>query len=37
MVEGTAEVVALNASVDQPKVKVIKVEKVTGEIPLSEA
>ena len=37
MVEGTAEVVALNASVDQPKVKVIKVEKVIGEIPLSEA
>ena len=35
--EGTAEVSALNAAVDTPKVKVIATNKVTGEIPLSEA
>jgi len=35
--EGTAEVVALNATVDAPKVKVTAVNKVTGEVPLSEA
>ncbi len=35
--EGTAEVVALNATVDTPKVKVTAVNKVTGEVPLSEA
>jgi electron transfer flavoprotein alpha subunit len=36
-VEGTAEVVSLNATVDIPKVKVAAVNKVTGEVPLSEA
>ncbi len=35
--EGIAEVVALNATVDTPKVKVTAVNKVTGEVPLSEA
>ncbi len=35
--EGTAEVVALNATVDAPKVKVTAVNKVSGEISLSEA
>jgi electron transfer flavoprotein alpha subunit len=35
--EGTAEVVSLNATVDTPKVKVAAVNKVTGEVPLSEA
>jgi electron transfer flavoprotein alpha subunit len=35
--EGTAEVAELNVAVDQPKVKVTAVNKVTGEIPLSEA
>jgi electron transfer flavoprotein alpha subunit len=36
-VEGVAEVATLNATVDTPKVKVIATNKVTGEIPLSEA
>lgn len=35
--EGTAEVVALHASADTPKVKVTATNKITGEIPLSEA
>jgi len=35
--EGVAEVVPLNASVDTPKIKVSTTNKVTGEIPLSEA
>lgn len=35
--EGVAEVVSFNASVDTPKVKVTAVNKVTGDIPLSEA
>ncbi len=35
--EGAAEVVVFNASVDTPKVKVTAVNKVTGDIPLSEA
>lgn len=35
--EGTAEVVALNATVEASKVKVTAVNKVTGEVPLSEA
>jgi electron transfer flavoprotein alpha subunit len=35
--EGTAEVATLNISVDAPKVKVTAHDKVTGEIPLSEA
>ena len=35
--EGTAEVAALDATVDAPKVKVTSVNKVTGEVPLSEA
>ena len=35
--EGVAEVLPFNASVDQPKVNVKSVNKVKGEIPLSEA
>jgi len=35
--EGTAEVVALNATVDTAKVKVTAVNKVSGEISLAEA
>ncbi|HVK47972.1 MAG TPA: electron transfer flavoprotein subunit alpha/FixB family protein [Pseudobacter sp.] len=35
--EGAAEVVALNVNVEAPKVKVTAINKVTGEIPLSEA
>ncbi|MGZ5135242.1 MAG: electron transfer flavoprotein subunit alpha/FixB family protein, partial [Flavitalea sp.] len=35
--EGVAEVLPVNATVDQPKVKVKSVNKVKGEIPLSEA
>jgi len=35
--EGTAEVVALNATVDAAKVKVTAVSKVSGEISLAEA
>ncbi len=35
--EGTAEIVALDAAVEAPKTKVVSVNKVTGEIPLSEA
>jgi len=35
--EGTAEVVALNATVDAAKVKVTAVNKVSGEISLAEA
>ena len=35
--EGTATVNALNITVDAPKVKVTAVNKVTGEIPLTEA
>ncbi|MFT3936311.1 MAG: electron transfer flavoprotein subunit alpha/FixB family protein [Chitinophagaceae bacterium] len=35
--EGSAEVVTLNATVDAPKVKVTAVNKVSGEISLSEA
>jgi electron transfer flavoprotein alpha subunit len=34
---GTAEVVALDAKVDAPKVKVTAINKVSGEVPLSEA
>ena len=34
---GTAEVVALNATVDNPKVKTTAINKITGEVPLSEA
>jgi electron transfer flavoprotein alpha subunit len=34
---GTAEVVAFDATVDAPKVKVTSTNKVTGEVPLSEA
>lgn len=36
-VEGTAEVVAANVSVDAAKVKVTATNKVTGQVPLSEA
>ncbi|MEO5563303.1 MAG: electron transfer flavoprotein subunit alpha/FixB family protein [Chitinophagaceae bacterium] len=35
--EGTAEVVASNATVDAPKVKVTGVTKASGEVPLTEA
>ena len=35
--EGTAEVVAANLTVDAPKVKVTATNKVTGQVPLSEA
>jgi electron transfer flavoprotein alpha subunit len=35
--QGTAEVAAFNATVDAPKVKVTATNKVTGEVPLSEA
>ncbi len=35
--EGTAEVVAANVTVDAPKVKVTATNKVTGQVPLSEA
>lgn len=35
--EGVAEVAPLNITVDTPKVKVTATNKVTGEIPLSEA
>ena len=37
MTEGVAEVVPLNVSVDTPKIKVTATNKVTGDIPLSEA
>ncbi|NOT51263.1 MAG: electron transfer flavoprotein subunit alpha/FixB family protein [Chitinophagaceae bacterium] len=35
--EGTAEVVAFNATVDAPKVKVTNVTKASGQVPLTEA
>ena len=35
--EGAAEVVAFNAAVDAPKVKVTNVIKASGEVPLTEA
>ena len=35
--EGTAEVSILNVNMDAPKIKVTATDKVTGEIPLSEA
>lgn len=35
--EGTAEVVAFNADVDSPKVKVTHTTKASGEVPLTEA
>lgn len=35
--EGSAEVVAFNATVDAPKIKVIATNKVSGQVPLSEA
>lgn len=35
--EGTAEVVAFNATISAPKVKVTSVNKASGEIPLTEA
>lgn len=35
--EGVAEVVAVTAAVDAPKVKVTAVNKVSGEVPLTEA
>lgn len=35
--EGTAEVVAFNATVDVPKVKVTNTTKASGEVPLTEA
>jgi electron transfer flavoprotein alpha subunit len=35
--EGTATVEQLNITVDEPKVKITSVNKVTGEVPLTEA
>jgi electron transfer flavoprotein alpha subunit len=35
--EGTAEVVPFNVTVDAPRVKIIKVNKASGEVPLTEA
>jgi electron transfer flavoprotein alpha subunit len=35
--EGTAEVVSFSATVDQPKVKVTATNKLSGEVPLTEA
>jgi electron transfer flavoprotein alpha subunit len=35
--EGTAEVVAFNATVDPPKVKLVATNKASGEVPLTEA
>ena len=35
--EGTAEVVALNATVDTAKIKITNVTKASGEVPLAEA
>ena len=35
--EGTAEVVSFSATVDEPKVKVTATNKVSGEVPLTEA
>ena len=35
--EGTAEIIAFNATVDAPKVKVVSVNKAAGEVPLTEA
>ncbi len=35
--EGTAEVVSFNATVDAPKVKLLSVNKASGEVPLTEA
>ena len=35
--EGIAEVSELNISVASPKIKVIKVNKIRGEVPLTEA
>ena len=35
--QGTAEVVAFTATVDAPKVKIAKVNKASGEVPLTEA
>ena len=35
--EGTAEVSPLNVAVDAPKVKITNVNKVSGEVPLTEA
>ena len=35
--QGTAEVVAIIATIDEPKIKVTAVNKIVGEVPLSEA
>ena len=35
--EGTAEVVSFNTTVDTPKVKLLSVNKASGEVPLTEA
>jgi electron transfer flavoprotein alpha subunit len=35
--EGSAEVVAFNTTVDAPKVKLVSVNKASGEVPLTEA
>ena len=34
---GSAEVAVLNVTIDTPKIKVTKVNKITGEVPLTEA
>ena len=34
---GTAEVITAQANVDGPKVKILSTDKITGEVPLSEA
>jgi electron transfer flavoprotein alpha subunit len=36
-IQGIAEVVAMNATIDEPKIKVTAVNKIVGEVPLSEA
>lgn len=35
--EGKAEVIPFNATVDQPKIKVVATNKASGEVPLTEA
>jgi electron transfer flavoprotein alpha subunit len=35
--QGVAEVVSLNVTIPSPKIKVTKVNKITGEVPLTEA
>jgi electron transfer flavoprotein alpha subunit len=37
MAEGTAEVIPVDIAIDPPKVKTVAVNKVTGQVPLTEA